>query len=68
MALGIGTQFQQASLRDIPAEDMDQLREDAASVLLRAAEDGTLEAVLSSRVKGQKARAMVQMWIHIGEG
>ena len=38
------------------AEDMDKLREDAASLLLRAAEDGTLEAVLSSRVKVQKVR------------
>lgn len=54
------------------AEDMDKLREDAASLLLRAAEDGTLEAVLSSRVKVQKVRGFGWrskcVGIHMGWG
>ena len=34
---------------------MDHLRTEAASLLLRAAEDGTLQAVLSNKTKMKKA-------------
>lgn len=39
-------------------EDMDHLRTEAASLLLRAAEDGTLQAVLSNKTKTKKAPGM----------
>lgn len=40
-------------------QDMDQLRAEAASILIKAAEDGTLEAVLSNSAK---ARPVVGHW------
>ena len=47
---------------------MEQLRGEAAKVLLRAAEDGTLEAVLSNKAKVEKALSFWAFCLHFFVG